>query len=251
MKKERIDHLLVEKGFAENESKARSTLMAGRVFVDHCRVTKGGDVFEPSVTIEVSSPDHPYVSRGGLKLAHALDSFDIDPAGMVCLDVGSSTGGFTDVLLQNGAKKVYAVDVGKNQLAYKLRVDERVVVIEGVNARLVEPDLLPEKCQLLVADLSFISLTLAIPPFLPMLENNAKIILLVKPQFEAPRGAVEKGGVVKDESVRREAVLKVRDFFESAGLRFEGETLSPIEGKKGNIEYLLLFAHNQAKHPPA
>jgi 23S rRNA (cytidine1920-2'-O)/16S rRNA (cytidine1409-2'-O)-methyltransferase len=240
-----LDQLLVERGLAESRQRAQALIMAGEVLVDETPAVKPGMTVSGEATLRVrGGVDHPYVSRGGLKLAHALDTFAVDPTGLVCLDIGASTGGFTDCLLQRGAAKVWAVDVGANQLAYKLRTDPQVVSLEGVNAREERiAALVTEPVDLIVSDVSFISLTLAIPPSLPLLRPGGRAILLVKPQFEAPREAIDPGGVVDDERVRLAAVAKVVAFFADQGLTPQGEAVSPVTGgKRGNVEYLVCLA---------
>ena len=241
MSKKRLDLLLTERGLAQSRSRARALIMAGSVLVNGVRVDKAGSEVPEEAEIIVKSKDHPYVSRGGVKLEHALKEFSINPKGMICLDVGSSTGGFTDCLLQHGAGKVWAVDVGSGQMDYRLRVDERVVLLEGVNAREIDPAVITDLIDLLVADVSFISLRLVVPPLLDVLKDDAALILLVKPQFEAGRSKVGKRGVVKDRSVHREVVRDLVSFFESRGLRGAGLCPSPIRGRKGNVEYFLLL----------
>jgi 23S rRNA (cytidine1920-2'-O)/16S rRNA (cytidine1409-2'-O)-methyltransferase len=202
---------------------------------------KPGTPVRVDAEISVSDPEHPWVSRGGVKLAGALDRFGIDPAGRVCLDVGASTGGFTDVLLSRGARKVYAVDVGYGQLHAKLRGDPRVVLREKVNARHLSRAEVPESVELFVADVSFISLTLILPAVVPLLAPSAEVVLLVKPQFESARGEVGRGGIVRDEAVRTRAVERVVSASEALGLRTIGTMASPIAGADGNEEFLAAF----------
>lgn len=213
--------------------------MAGAVVVDGHRADKAGTAVDESAEIRLKSSELPYVSRGGVKLAYALDEFGIDPEGKTCVDVGASTGGFTDCLLQRGAAKVWAIDAGTNQLHYSLRTDERVVSLERVNVRYIDPAIFTQPLDILVADVSFISLRLVIPPLFPALAPGARLVLLVKPQFEAGRDKVGKGGLVRDEAVREEVVDGLRRFFEEAGLSFDGKCQSPIRGQKGNVEYLI------------
>lgn len=237
----RLDQLLVERGEFTSREKARRTVMAGRVKVDGRQVDKPGAAVAPDAMLEVEAPAEPYVSRGGRKLAHALEHFSVDVAGTVCLDVGASTGGFTDCLLQGGARRVYAVDVGYGQLDYGLRCDERVVVMERVNARSLSAGDLPEKCDLATFDLSFISLTKVVPAVIPLVRSGGRLIALIKPQFEVGRGRVGKGGVVRDEALRNEVIaLRIHDL-EAEGLRFRGRVDSPITGARGNLEALALF----------
>jgi 23S rRNA (cytidine1920-2'-O)/16S rRNA (cytidine1409-2'-O)-methyltransferase len=237
----RLDQLLVERGEFTSREKARRTVMAGRVKVDGRRVDKPGATVAPEAVLEVEAPAEPFVSRGGRKLSHALDHFGIDVTACVCLDVGASTGGFTDCLLQRGARRVYAVDVGYGQLDYGLRRDERVVVMERVNARSLAPGDLPEECDLATFDLSFISLTKVVPAVVPLVRPGGRLIALIKPQFEVGKGRVGKGGVVRDEALRSEVIaLRIRDL-EAEGLTCRGHVDSPITGARGNLEALALF----------
>ena len=237
--KTRADVLLVERGLAESRERAQALIMAGEVFTPAGRVAKSGVLLANDVEVEVRGR-LPYVSRGGYKLAHALDSFAIDPAGLVALDVGASTGGFTDCLLQRGANRVYAVDVGHGQLAYTLRQDPRVVCFEKLNARL--PFDLPEPVDLLVIDVSFISLTLALPRPLGHLKAGGYGVALVKPQFEARPGEVGRGGVIRDEALREDILMRVEQWLTA---RDDVELLdtipSPITGDAGNHEFLTLL----------
>ena len=238
--KKRLDVLLVERGLAESREKARALIMAGEVWVRGQKVDKAGKVFPPDVEIEVRGQACPYVSRGGLKLEGALDSFGVDVEGKVVADLGASTGGFTHCLLTRGARKVYAIDVGYGQLHWRLRQDPRVVVMERVNVRYLEPGALAEKVDLVVADLSFISLTLVLPGVKGILKEGGEALLLVKPQFEVGREKVGKGGVVRDEALRREALEKVKSRAQELGFRVLGEMDSPVPGaKKGNVELFL------------
>lgn len=239
MAKVRLDQLLVQLGLCETRAKAQARILAGEVLVEDRPVTKAGTAVEETALIRLRGEALPFVSRGGLKLAGALDRWDIDPGGLVCFDAGSSTGGFTDCLLQRGAAKVYAVDVGTNQLHWKLRSDARVVSMEQVNLRTWDPGAIPERCALLVADLSFISLRLAIPPVLPSLQPGAEAVLLVKPQFEAGREDVGAGGIVRDGAVHRRVLVDTWAFFAGTGLRPQALAVSPIKGGEGNVEFLL------------
>jgi 23S rRNA (cytidine1920-2'-O)/16S rRNA (cytidine1409-2'-O)-methyltransferase len=241
MPKKRLDALLVDLGLAETRSKARALIMAGRALVDGSAVHKPGVMIDESLPISIKGKSHPYVSRGGIKLAAALDHFHIDPAGMICLDIGASTGGFTDCLLQRGAAKVWAVDVGTNQLDYRLRTDPRVISLENTNARELDPAVIADRINLITADVSFISLKAAIPPALPLLAPGGMALLLVKPQFEAARENVGEGGVVRDAAVREAALNDVEEFFQGKGLTSRGTVPSPITGPKGNVEYFLLM----------
>jgi len=240
----RLDQLLVERGLAETRSRAQALLMAGRVKVgsgDGARSNrKPGDLVEAAVPVEIEMP-LPYVSRGGEKLAGALDAFAVDPAGLVCLDVGASTGGFTDLLLQRGAARVHAVDVGRGQLAEALRRDPRVLSRERTNARGLTPALLGEHVALAVIDVSFISLSLVLLPTAACLEPGGRVVALVKPQFEAGRGRAP-GGVVRDPAVHREVLGAALDHARAAGLAPQGLSASPLLGPAGNREFFLLAA---------
>jgi 23S rRNA (cytidine1920-2'-O)/16S rRNA (cytidine1409-2'-O)-methyltransferase len=235
----RIDRLLVERGLVESRERARRLVMAGAVLVDDRPVTKPGTEVPDAATVRLRGPDSPYVSRGGEKLAGALDAFGLDVRGVLALDVGASTGGFTDCLLQRGAERVVAVDVGYGQLAWRLRQDPRVVVIERTNARTLTPASLDCPVDLAVVDVSFISLTQVLPAVATCVKPAGHIVALVKPQFEVGRGAVGKGGVVRDPTARASAVTRVRTFAESAGLAVLGESESVLPGPKGNREVFL------------
>jgi 23S rRNA (cytidine1920-2'-O)/16S rRNA (cytidine1409-2'-O)-methyltransferase len=239
MAKQRLDLLLVERGLCETRARAQARILAGDVLVDDRPVTKAGTAVNLESALRLRGEALPFVSRGGLKLAGALETFHLDPTGWICFDAGASTGGFTDCLLQRGATKVYAVDVGTNQLHWKLRSDPRVVSLEQVNLRTWEPDRIPEKCRLLVADLSFISLRLAIPPILPSLDEDAEAILLVKPQFEAGRDDVGSGGIVRDPAVHERVQREIWDFFAATELKPQSLCESPIQGMEGNREFLM------------
>lgn len=241
MSRVRIDRLLVERELAPSRERAQSLIMAGKVLVNDAPVAKPGQLVSADAEIRLTGEDHPYVSRGGIKLAHALKIFGIDVAGFVCLDVGASTGGFTDCLLQNGASKIYAVDVGYGQLAWKLRQDDRVVVIDRQNIRSIHPEQLPEAFDLTVIDVSFISLELIFPTVVSFLKPDGSIIALVKPQFEVGRELVGKGGIVTEITSRELAVEKAVRAAEANGLAHHGTIDSPIEGTKGNKEFLTLF----------
>lgn len=237
--KQRVDQLLADRGLAESRAKAQAYIMAGLVSVAGKKIDKPGHKIASDAAIELKGKDHPWVSRGGIKLDHALRHFAIDVAGMTAMDVGSSTGGFTDVLLQGGAKKVYAVDSGTNQLAWKLRQDERVVVHEQTSARILTEQHIPEKIDIIVCDASFISLVKVLERPLEFAKPGAILVALVKPQFEAERSDVGKGGVVRDEAVRQAACDKVRDWLIASGWNIMGVTESPITGPKGNVEFLI------------
>ncbi len=236
---ERIDVALVERGFFPTRERARAAIMAGLVFVDDRRVDKVGVRIAAEARIEVKGDAIGYVSRGGLKLEKALDTFQIDVAGLVALDVGASTGGFTDCLLQRGARKVYAVDVGYGQLAWKLRQDPRVVSLERTNIRYVTRELIPEPIDIATVDTSFISVTKFLPAVDSLLTPEGRMVVLVKPQFEAGRSQVGKKGVVRDPEVHREVLAHLCDFAHTLSLRLLGLTHSPVLGPEGNIEFLL------------
>ena len=237
--KERLDVLLVKRNLAESREKAKALIMAGIVYVDGQKEDKAGTAFEDTVSLEVRGSTLKYVSRGGLKLEKAMSRFGLLLDGKVCMDVGSSTGGFTDCMLQNGAVKVYAVDVGHGQLAWKLRNDSRVICMEKTNIRYVTPEQIPEPIDFASIDVSFISLTKVLGPVKALLRDGGRIVCLIKPQFEAGREKVGKKGVVRDKKVHLEVIRMVMEF--AAGLGFELLNLeySPIRGPEGNIEYLL------------
>ncbi len=237
--KERLDVLLVKRNLAESREKAKAVIMAGNVFVDGQREDKAGSTFPDTVRIEVKGAPMKYVSRGGFKLEKAVKQYGVSLAGKVCMDVGSSTGGFTDCMLQNGAKKVYAVDVGTNQLAWKLRQDERVVSMEKTNVRYLEPDQIPEQIDFISIDVAFISLTKVLCPVRELLKEQGEIVCLIKPQFEAGREKVGKKGVVRDRNVHAEVIGKVILHAAGLGFRILNLDYSPIKGPEGNIEYLL------------
>jgi len=236
----------VERGLAESRTRAEALILAGRVSVVGRERVKPGTPVAEDAAIEVGEPEHPWVSRGGVKLDFGLSHFGIDAKGRVCLDVGASTGGFTDVLLARGASRVYAVDVGYGQLHARLRSDPRVVVREKVNARFLSRSHVPEEPSLFVADVSFISLALVLPAVVPLLSDGAEALLLVKPQFEAGRSEVGRGGIVRDEGVRARAVARVTSAAASLGLVSRGVIPSPIRGAEGNVELLAAFRRNPA-----
>lgn len=238
-KKERLDKLMVERGLVPSRERARSLILAGKVLVEEQVVDKAGTAVEEDRDIRLKGEDIPYVSRGGLKLEKALDVFGVAVAGRTAIDVGASTGGFTDCLLQRGVVRIFAVDVGYGQLAWKLRQDPRVVNLERTNIRHLTAERLPERPSLAVIDASFISLDKVLPPTLTLLTDEADIIALIKPQFEVGRGEVGKGGVVRD-AEKHEAVLqRIRNLAADLGCRVLGETESPILGPKGNREFLI------------
>ena len=240
MAKRRLDALLVARGLADSRPRARALVMAGAVFGGDRRLDKPGREVDEDAPLEVRGRGHPWVSRGGLKLAHGLDAFGLDPAGRVCLDVGASTGGFTDVLLARGAARVYAVDVGRGQLHWKLRTDPRVAALERTNARHLDRGHVPEPVGALVCDASFIGLSTVLPAPLALCAPGAWAAALIKPQFEAGREAVARGGVVRDPAAREAAIARVRDWLASRpGWRVLGVTESPVTGPAGNVEYLI------------
>ena len=238
MKGKRLDQRLFELGLAESREKAKATIMSGLVYVNGQKSDKPGTPVSDEAKIEVRGSACPYVSRGGFKLAKALEVFHIDPTGRVCIDCGASTGGFTDVLLKNGAARVYAVDVGYGQLAWSLRTDERVVVMERTNARSLTPDMFPEPMDMAVMDLSFISIRLVLPAVHMLLKPEGECVCLIKPQFEAGKADVGKKGVVRDRAVHERVLREMLDFFPTAGYTLAGLDYSPIRGPEGNIEYL-------------
>ena len=237
--KTRADMLLVTQGLAESRSRAQALILAGKVFVGDRRVVKAGDLLAEDAVLTVKGRDHPWVSRGGVKLAHGLDHFDFDVTGAIALDVGSSTGGFTDVLLTRGATKVYAIDVGTNQLAWKLRSDERVIVHEQTNARALNPEIVPEPVDIIVCDASFIALSKVLDAALDFAKPGGKLVALIKPQFEAGRGEVGKGGVVRDPVIHQRVCDDAAAWIDSKGWRVIGIEPSPITGPEGNVEFLL------------
>jgi 23S rRNA (cytidine1920-2'-O)/16S rRNA (cytidine1409-2'-O)-methyltransferase len=239
MKKVRADQVLVSRGLAESRSRAQALIMAGAVFSGDRKIAKAGDMLAEDVALEVRGKDHPWVSRGGIKLDHGLTHFGFDVRGAVALDVGSSTGGFTDVLLSRGAAKVYAVDVGTNQLAWKLRQDPRVVVHEQTNARSLDSSIIPEPVDFIVCDASFIGLAKVLDAPLRLANPGAKLVALVKPQFEAGRAEVGKGGVVRDPAVHERVCAEAAAWVESQGWTVLGVEPSPITGPEGNVEFLL------------
>jgi 23S rRNA (cytidine1920-2'-O)/16S rRNA (cytidine1409-2'-O)-methyltransferase len=246
MKKERIDKLLIEQGFTDSQLKAQALVMAGVVLVNEKRIEKPSESFSDDAIIRIKgkADEIKYVGRGGLKLEKALEYFHICPNEYVCLDIGASTGGFTDCLLQNGAKKVFAIDVGTNQLVWKLRNDSRVEVRENTNARYLKPEDFDEKFDLIVMDVSFISVTKILPTLKNLLTESGKIIVLIKPQFEVRKGEVGKGGIVEDELKHTEVIEKVNHFASGIGLEILGLIDSPILGADGNKEFLALYSQN-------
>ena len=239
--KERLDILLVNKGLVSSREKAKALIMSGIVYVDNQKEDKAGSLFDENAIIEIRGETLKYVSRGGLKLDKAVTVFNLKLDGYTCLDIGASTGGFTDVMLQNGAKKVYSVDVGHGQLDWKLRNDERVVCMEKCNFRYVTDKEIPEKIDFAATDVSFISLTKILIPAYNLLKKDALMVCLIKPQFETTKEKVGKKGVVRDPSVHKEVIEKVIDFCLKIGFSVEGLDYSPIKGPEGNIEYLVLI----------
>jgi 23S rRNA (cytidine1920-2'-O)/16S rRNA (cytidine1409-2'-O)-methyltransferase len=244
MKRERIDRLLVERGLADSRTKAQALVMAGAVLVNNQRIEKSSELIDPNASIRVKGADDPtarYVSRGGVKLAAALREFAIDVRDLTCLDVGSSTGGFTDCLLQQGARKVVALDVGHNQLDWRLRNDPRVETREGVNARYLTPDDFADKFALAVMDVAFISATRVLPAILPLLNEGGHLITLIKPQFEVGRGEVGKGGIVREPEKHRRVISEVNQAAQGLGFLVMGVIESPLHGADGNVEFLALY----------
>lgn len=246
MKNERIDNLLVESGFADSIVKAQSMVMAGIVLVDERRVEKPSQTFslDKKIRIKTDFLRNKYVSRGGLKLEKALEEFHIHPNEYICLDVGASTGGFTDCLIQNRAKKIITVDVGTNQIDWRLRNNSKVEVRENVNARYLKPENFEEKFDLIVMDVSFISVTKIFPALVPLSKETGRIISLIKPQFEVKKGEVGKGGIVRDEETHKRIVSEINSFAELCGLKVSGVIESPILGVEGNKEFLALYERN-------
>ena len=245
--KERLDVMMVNRGLAESREKAKAIIMSGIVYVDNIKEDKAGSTFDEKAQIEVRGTTLKYVSRGGVKLEKAMDCFGVSLAGKVAMDVGSSTGGFTDCMLQNGAVKVYSVDVGHGQLAWKLRNDERVVCMEKTNIRYVTPDDIEDRIEFASIDVSFISLTKVLPPVKELLTDDGEIVCLIKPQFEAGREKVGKKGVVRDQKVHVEVVEMIVDFARQIGFKTLDLSYSPIKGPEGNIEYLLYITKDQTK----
>ena len=237
--KERLDVLLVQKGLAPSREKAKAMIMEGNVFINNNREDKAGTMFDENVEIEIKGNTLKYVSRGGLKLEKAMTHFGITLDDKVCMDIGASTGGFTDCMLQNGAKKVYAVDVGYGQFAWKLRQDERVVCMEKTNIRYVTPEDIADKLDFASVDVSFISLTKVLGPARALLTDEGEMVCLIKPQFEAGKEKVGKKGVVRDKAVHEEVIVKVIDFAKEIGFEILNLEYSPIKGPEGNIEYLV------------
>ena len=246
MAKERLDVLLVNRGLAASREKAKAIIMSGSVYVDGQKEDKAGQTFPEEANIEVRGSTLKYVSRGGLKLEKAMECFDVSLSGKICMDVGSSTGGFTDCMLQNGAVKVYAVDVGHGQLDWKLRNDQRVICMEKTNIRYVKPEDIEDKIQFSSIDVSFISLTKVLGPVKELLTDDGEIVCLIKPQFEAGREKVGKHGVVRDASVHKEVIDMVMNYAVSINFEVLNLEFSPVKGPEGNIEYLLHLLKHQS-----
>ncbi len=237
--KERLDILVVQKGLAKSRERAKAMIMSGRVLVDNVPRDKAGSKTDVNAVITIKGEDIPFVSRGGLKLAHALKIIPVDVTDMTCLDIGASTGGFTDCLLKYGAKKIYAVDVGYGQLAWSLRKDKRVVVIERTNIRYMDFETIGEKTDLITVDTSFISLKIVVPAAEKFMKKGSRILALIKPQFEAGRNRIGKGGVVRDPALRQDIVNEIKSFFKHRGYDTGQVIQSPITGPKGNIEFII------------
>ena len=243
--KARVDQLLVARGLAESRSKAQALVMAGRVYSETKRLDKPGKQVDPEIPLEVRGRDHPWASRGGVKLAHGLKHFAIRAKDRVCLDIGASTGGFTDVLLSEGAAKVYAVDVGRGQLAWKLQKDPRVVVLDETNARHLTRDQVPDGIDLITCDASFIGLATVLPAALALVASGAELVALIKPQFEVGKGRVGKGGIVRDPALHREVCERIQSWLEAdMGWSVLGVTESPLAGADGNKEFLIAARRN-------
>ncbi len=237
--KQRVDQLLVERGLAESRSRAQALVLAGVVFSGETKLAKPGHTLPADAPLEVRGRDHPWVSRGGIKLAHAIEHFGLDPAGVTAMDIGSSTGGFTDVLLQKGASHVFAVDSGTNQLVWKLRQDPRVTVLEQTSARILTPTEIDRPCSWVVCDASFIALSKVLEVPLKLAAPACQLVALIKPQFEVGRGEVGKGGVVRDPVLHARVCEEVRSWIEGLGWQVQGIVESPITGPEGNIEFLI------------
>jgi 23S rRNA (cytidine1920-2'-O)/16S rRNA (cytidine1409-2'-O)-methyltransferase len=249
MPKARPDQMLVERGLAESRTRAQALIMAGLVWSGDRKIEKAGQMIADDAPLEVKGRDHPWVSRGGIKLAHGLTHFGWDVCGAVAMDVGSSTGGFTDVLLTIGAARVYAVDSGTNQLAWKLRQDPRVIVLEQTSARVLTEAHIPEAIDLFVCDASFIGLAKVLERPFSFATPTARLIALIKPQFEAGREEVGKGGVVRDAAIHARVCQEVADWLTASGWHVEGITVSPITGPEGNVEFLIGAQRNASQNP--
>ena len=239
VKKRRLDQMLVDRGLVESRTRAQALVMAGLVFSGETKLSKAGQQLAEDAPLDVRGRDHPWVSRGGIKLAHAIEHFDLDPTGAVAMDIGSSTGGFTDVLLQKGAEHVFAVDSGTNQLAWKLRQDPRVTVLEQTSARILAPEMIDRPCNWVVCDASFISLRKVLEVPLKLAAQQCQLVALIKPQFEVGRDEVGKGGVVRDAALHQRVCDEVRHWVEGDGWAVQGIVESPITGPEGNVEFLI------------
>ena len=246
-KKRRLDQMLVDRGLVESRTRAQALVMAGLVFSGEQKLAKPGQQLADDTPLDVRGRDHPWVSRGGIKLAHAIEHFGLDPSGVTAMDIGSSTGGFTDVLLQGGATHVFAVDSGTNQLAWKLRQDERVTVLEQTSARILTPDMIDRPVTWVVCDASFIGLAKALERPLQLAEQDCRLIALIKPQFEVGREEVGKKGVVSDPALHQRVCDEVRVWVESLGFAVQGIVDSPITGPEGNVEFLISALRSQAR----
>ena len=246
-KKERLDVLLVEKGLFESREQAKRSIMAGEIFIDDRRIDKAGDKVDVEANIIYKGSKMPYVSRGGYKLEKAIREFGIDLKDTICMDIGASTGGFTDCMLQNGAKKVYSIDVGYGQFAWKLRVDERVVCLERTNVRYATKEQVPDACDFASIDVSFISLTTIMPAVKNLLKEDGEIMALIKPQFEAGKGKVGKKGVVREPEIHKEVIEKIVNYALENNLRILNIDFSPIKGPEGNREYLIYLKKSNEK----
>ena len=238
-KKMRLDQMLVDRGLVESRTRAQALVMAGLVFSGEQKLAKPGQQLPMDAALDVRGRDHPWVSRGGIKLAHAIEHFDLDPRGAVAMDIGSSTGGFTDVLLQGGAEHVFAVDSGTNQLAWKLRQDERVTVLEQTSARVLTPEMIDRQVTWVVCDASFIGLSKVLERPLELVQQDCRLVALIKPQFEVGREEVGKKGVVSDPALHRRVCDEVRAWVEGLGFTVQGIAQSPITGPEGNVEFLI------------
>lgn len=239
VKKRRLDQMLVDRGLVESRTRAQALVMAGLVFSGETKLSKAGQQLAEDAPLDVRGRDHPWVSRGGIKLAHAIEHFDLDPTGAVAMDIGSSTGGFTDVLLQKGAEHVFAVDSGTNQLAWKLRQDPHVTVLEQTSARILTPEMIDRPCNWVVCDASFISLRKVLEVPLKLAAQQCQLVALIKPQFEVGRDEVGKGGVVRDAALHQRVCDEVRHWVEGDGWAVQGIVESPITGPEGNVEFLI------------
>ena len=247
-KKKRLDQMLVDRGLVESRTRAQALVMAGLVFSGEQKLAKPGQQLAEDAPLDVRGRDHPWVSRGGIKLAHAIEHFGLDPAGVTAMDIGSSTGGFTDVLLQNGAAHVFAVDSGTNQLAWKLRQDERVTVLEQTSARILTPELIDRPVSWVVCDASFIGLAKVLEVPLQLAEPRCRLVALIKPQFEVGREEVGKKGVVSDPLLHDRVCGEVRQWIEGLGFDVQGIVESPIKGPEGNIEFLISAQRDQRRN---